>query len=62
MKRLVDNLPELFGGSGSIIGLITLGKVLEVLVFAALGAIVGLVIKEIWNCAKKLLSNGNKEQ
>jgi len=62
MKRLVDNLPELFGGSGSIIGLITLGKVLEVLVFAAIGAIVGLIIKEVWSFCKKLLSNGNKEQ
>jgi hypothetical protein len=53
MKKLIDNLPEIFGGSGSIIGLITVGKIIEVLLFAALGALVGLMVKEIWNYCKK---------
>jgi len=52
MKRLIDNLPEIFGGSGSVIGLITMHKIVEVLLFAALGAIVGLAVKEIWNLCK----------
>jgi len=53
MRKIVDNLPEIFGGSGSIIGLITMNKIAEVLLFAALGAVVGLMVKEIWNFCKK---------
>lgn len=41
-------MPEIMGGGGSIIGLITFGKVAEVLLFAAIGALAGTIIKKLW--------------
>lgn len=62
MHKIIDNLPQIFGSGGSIIGLITFGKVIEVLFFAAIGALVGLIIKEIWNWCKRKLGIENKNQ
>ena len=62
MHRIIDNLPQILGSSGSILGLITLGKVIEVLVFAVIGATVGLIIKEIWSYCKKRIKLINDDR
>lgn len=62
MQKIVDHLPQIFGSGGSILGLITFGKVIEVLVFAAVGAIVGLIIKEIWCWCKRKLKIGSEKE
>lgn len=62
MHKIVDHLPQILGSGGSILGLITFGKVVEVLVFAAVGAIVGLIIKETWCWCKRKLKIGTQEE
>lgn len=53
MQKLISYMPECFGGGGSILGMITGGKIAEVLLFAALGAMMGLLVKELYEFCKR---------
>ena len=56
MEKFIGNAYPVTGGAlGSIIASITFGDILQVVIFAFVGALIGLLTKELYNWCKKQL-------
>jgi len=64
MSKFLEYIYPLGGGSiGAIIANISVGKILEVIIFAAIGALVGWIVKRILDyCRVKLVSCFSKKK